>query len=268
MVQFGRRGLEPEFHGEYRSQSGEAHRITGGLSVNRRPAWYQRIHRCADGRPHGGAKQRAGDDRIAVLGGGQREPDGAQQGADQGAVPEAVSSHLHLQHRFDRHIPPDAVDQQRDFRRPETDEVAGDFVTAVGDLHEDPGEVAGGCLLCGGAAGGQYGSHRDRDETHSLSHDDYFLPRRLNPVSTLRRTPAPDGTTATLNGMLTTPERRVTPAAIASAVPAGVMLGPMPNSAPLLVRRPTIQLRLGIAWLCSRPPRRPTHSVTAVNPPC
>src|SRR5688572_30595036 len=88
-----------------------------------------------------------------------------------------------------------------------------------------------------------------RHREHDVAPRDgpHLRPRRLNPESTLTRTPAADGTIATFTGMLTTPERNVTPAAIASAVPAGVMLGPMPNSAPLLVRSPTIQLRLGIA---------------------
>ena len=60
----------------------------------------------------------------------------------------------------------------------------------------------------------------------------------LKPVSTLIRVPAFDGTTATFIGTLRLPLRNVTPAARASATPAGVMLGPMPNSAPSRVRRP------------------------------
>ena len=43
-------------------------------------------------------------------------------------------------------------------------------------------------------------------------------------------------------------------------------VGAEPNSAPLRVRPPTSQLRLGSATPWSRPPRRTTYSETAVNP--
>src|SRR4051794_9230950 len=89
--------------------------------------------------------------------------------------------------------------------------------------------------------------------------------RRLNPDSTLTRAPARDGTTATFNGMLSAPARNVMPAARTRPLPAGVRFGPIPNSAPSLVRTPTIQLRLGSATLCSRPPSSATHSVTIVT---
>ena len=61
-----------------------------------------------------------------------------------------------------------------------------------------------------------------------------YLCRRLNPESTLTRVPDFDGTTATFTGMLSAPVRNVIPVARTSAVPAGVMFGPMPNSAPSL----------------------------------
>ena len=88
----------------------------------------------------------------------------------------------------------------------------------------------------------------------------------LKPVSTLIRVPAFDGTTATFIGTLRLPLRNVTPAARASATPAGVMLGPMPNSAPSRVRRPTSQLTLGSATPWSSPPSSTTHSFTAATP--
>src|SRR4029450_2520159 len=69
--------------------------------------------------------------------------------------------------------------------------------------------------------------------------------RRLKPESSVTRAPTFDGTTATLTGMFIAPARNVTPAASTSAVPAGVILGPTPNSAPSRVRTPTNQLRLG-----------------------
>ena len=69
----------------------------------------------------------------------------------------------------------------------------------------------------------------------------------LKPVRKLTRVPAFEGTTATFIGTLMKPDLMVTPAANASATPAGVILGPTPNSAPSLVRSPTSQLTLGSA---------------------
>ncbi len=55
----------------------------------------------------------------------------------------------------------------------------------------------------------------------------------------LTRMPSFDGTTAKVIGRFRTPALNVTPAAMASATPAGEMFGPMPNSAPSRVRRPS-----------------------------
>jgi hypothetical protein len=71
---------------------------------------------------------------------------------------------------------------------------------------------------------------------------------------------------ATLTGMFRAPARNVIPVARTSAVPAGVMFGPIPNSAPSRVLTPTIQLTLGSTTLCSSPPTSATHSVTIVTP--
>src|SRR4030095_1174010 len=90
--------------------------------------------------------------------------------------------------------------------------------------------------------------------------------RMLNPDSTLTRTPALDGTTATLTGTFITPHLNVLPAAIATPKPTGVRFGPIANSAPVCVRRPTSQLALGSATPCSSPPSSTTHSVNAVGP--
>ena len=66
--------------------------------------------------------------------------------------------------------------------------------------------------------------------------------------------------------MLKVSVRMVTPAATTSATPAGVTFGPMPNSTPSRVRRPTSQLRLGSTCPCSSPPASNTHSLTAARP--
>jgi hypothetical protein len=70
---------------------------------------------------------------------------------------------------------------------------------------------------------------------------------------TLTRVPDFEGTTATLTGTLTAAVRKVMPVAITRAVPAVVMFGPTPNSAPSRVRIPTSQLKLGSAMLCPEP---------------
>jgi len=88
----------------------------------------------------------------------------------------------------------------------------------------------------------------------------------VKPTSTLKRVPIFDGTTATLTGRFSAPARVVKPAAIASAAPAAETFGPTPNSAPRAPRSPTSQLMLGRKVLCSRPPTRTTHSVTADSP--
>jgi hypothetical protein len=88
----------------------------------------------------------------------------------------------------------------------------------------------------------------------------------VKPTSTLTRVPIFDGTTATLTGRFRAPARVVNPAAIASADPAAETLGPTPNSAPRAPRNPTSQLTLGRKVLCSSPPTRITHSVTAESP--
>src|SRR5688500_14761667 len=90
--------------------------------------------------------------------------------------------------------------------------------------------------------------------------------RIVNPVSRLTRVPRLDGTTERLKGRFSDPDRRVTPAPIASAKPAALRFGPTPNSVPFLVRSPTIQLRLGRNVPCSSPPTSTTHSLTAVGP--
>jgi hypothetical protein len=51
----------------------------------------------------------------------------------------------------------------------------------------------------------------------------------LKPVRKLTRVPAFDGTTATFIGTLMKPDLMVTPAANASATPAGVTFGPTPE---------------------------------------
>ena len=69
-------------------------------------------------------------------------------------------------------------------------------------------------------------------------------------------------------GALAVPEGdRVVPAANASATPAGVMFGPTPNSVPIWVRMPTIQLMLGSAMPWSSPPINTTHSFRTAAPP-
>ena len=79
--------------------------------------------------------------------------------------------------------------------------------------------------------------------------EDYLCRRRLKPEIRLTRVPDFDGTNAIFTGIFSTPVRNVIPVAKTSAVPAGVMFGPIPNSAPSLVRTPTSQLRLGSATL-------------------
>ena len=61
------------------------------------------------------------------------------------------------------------------------------------------------------------------------------------------RVPDRDGTTATFTGTFRKPARSVVPAAMASATPDAERFGPTPNSVPLAVLMPTIQLRLGRA---------------------
>ena len=93
-----------------------------------------------------------------------------------------------------------------------------------------------------------------------------FHRRVLKPASRLTRTPDFEGTTARFTGTFNPPARNVMPAAMARAAPTGVMLGPIPNSAPFIVRIPTSQLTLGSTTPCSSPPTSTTHSVTAVGP--
>ena len=69
----------------------------------------------------------------------------------------------------------------------------------------------------------------------------------LNPVMKLTRTPNFEVPTATLKGTWSAPVFIVTPAARTSPTPSGVMLGPIPNSLPPAVRRPTSQLSDGRA---------------------
>ena len=94
-----------------------------------------------------------------------------------------------------------------------------------------------------------------------------YQERKLKPERTLTRMPDFDGYNGDIQRDVERPARNVAPAAMASAVPAGVIFGPMPNSAPPRVRIPTIHDRLGTGALCSSPPTRTTHSVTAVTPP-
>jgi hypothetical protein len=64
----------------------------------------------------------------------------------------------------------------------------------------------------------------------------------------LTRGPDFDDTTAKFSGTFSAPDRTLMPAAITSPIPAGVMFGPMPNSAPELVRTPASQLSEGSAY--------------------
>lgn len=109
-------------------------------------------------------------------------------------------------------------------------------------------------------------SARFATKEHAIPAGHQRRPRKLKPVSMLTRMPFFDGTTATFTGTFSAPARKVMPPATASATPVGEMFGPKPNSAPSRVRSPTIQLRLGIATLCSSPPNSRIHSLTAANP--
>ena len=88
----------------------------------------------------------------------------------------------------------------------------------------------------------------------------------LNPVMMLTRPPCFELAYAKFSGTLSDPVFTVTPTASTSPTPTGEMLGPSPNSTPVGVRTPTIQLSEGNVSPCSSPDNSGTNSVTTASP--